>query len=211
MAVNSKPKSTATETNANKENEKLKKQIETMQDQINALMETIKNFTSQPSVESVEKADGDYPKNIEVISMTNAHLILSTTGKADGRKYDFKEQFTSRYIPEDDLRLIVNAMHEVAQNGSFFINDKDFVKKCGLSGAYQNMLNSDTMKKILNMPYHDFVATYSNALEGQKKIIESMVLEKRWKDEDIDANILMFLNKTTGKDFIDIEPLLKEV
>ena len=211
MAVNSKPKSTATETNANKENEKLKKQIETMQDQINALMETIKNFTSQPSVESVEKADGDYPKNIEVISMTNAHLILSTTGKADGRKYDFKEQFTSRYIPEDDLRLIVNAMHEPAQDGSFFINDKDFVKKCGLSGAYQNMLNSDIMKKILNMSYHDFVAAYSNAPEGQKKIIESMVLEKRWKDEDIDANILMFLNKTTGKDFIDIEPLLKEV
>lgn len=189
-------------TNLEKENMQLKEKILEIEKQMNQLLSALNNQSN------IESSNED--RDIEVISLTNAQMILSTTGKADGKKYEFEKQYTIKYIPESDLKLIINSMPRITQGGSYYINDKEFVQKNRLTGLYKNILDPTVMKNILDKNHEEFIAIYESASLGQKTIINSMVFDKRLNGENVDANILMYLQNKTNIDYINIEPLLKE-
>lgn len=189
-------------TNLEKENMQLKEKMLEIEKQMNQLLSALNNQSN------IESSNED--RDIEVISLTNAQMILSTTGKADGKKYEFEKQYTIKYIPESDLKLIINSMPRITQGGSYYINDKEFVQKNRLTGLYKNILDPTVMKNILDKNHEEFIAIYESASLGQKAIINSMVFDKRLNGENVDANILMYLQNKTNIDYINIEPLLKE-
>jgi hypothetical protein len=189
-------------TNLEKENMQLKEKMLEIEKQMNQLLSALNNQSN------IESSNED--RDIEVISLTNAQMILSTTGKADGKKYEFEKQYTIKYIPESDLKLIINSMPRITQGGSYYINDKEFVQKNRLTGLYKNILDPTVMKNILDKNHKEFIAIYESAPLGQKTIINSMVFDKRLNGENVDANILMYLQNKTNIDYINIEPLLKE-
>jgi hypothetical protein len=189
-------------TNLEKENMQLKEKMLEIEKQMNQLLSALNNQSN------IESSNED--RDIEVISLTNAQMILSTTGKADGKKYEFEKQYTIKYIPESDLKLIINSMPRITQGGSYYINDKEFVQKNRLTGLYKNILDPTVMKNILDKNHEEFIAIYESASLGQKTIINSMVFDKRLNGENVDANILMYLQNKTNIDYINIEPLLKE-
>lgn len=189
-------------TNLEKENMQLKEKMLEIEKQMNQLLSALNNQSN------IESSNED--RDIEVISLTNAQMILSTTGKADGKKYEFEKQYTIKYIPESDLKLIINSMPRITQGGSYYINDKEFVQKNRLTGLYKNILDPTVMKNILDKNHKEFIAIYESAPLGQKIIINSMVFDKRLNGENVDANILMYLQNKTNIDYINIEPLLKE-
>jgi hypothetical protein len=189
-------------TNLEKENMQLKEKMLEIEKQMNQLLSALNNQSN------IESSNED--RDIEVISLTNAQMILSTTGKADGKKYEFEKQYTIKYIPESDLKLIINSMPRITQGGSYYINDKEFVQKNRLTGLYKNILDPTVMKNILDKNHKEFIAIYESAPSGQKTIINSMVFDKRLNGENVDANILMYLQNKTNIDYINIEPLLKE-
>lgn len=189
-------------TNLEKENMQLKEKMLEIEKQMNQLLSALNNQSN------IESSNED--RDIEVISLTNAQMILSTTGKADGKKYEFEKQYTIKYIPESDLKLIINSMPRITQGGSYYINDKEFVQKNRLTGLYKNILDPTVMKNILDKNHEEFITIYESAPLGQKIIINSMVFDKRLNGENVDANILMYLQNKTNIDYINIEPLLKE-
>lgn len=189
-------------TNLEKENMQLKEKMLEIEKQMNQLLSALNNQSN------IESSNED--RDIEVINLTNAQMILSTTGKADGKKYEFEKQYTIKYIPESDLKLIINSMPRITQEGSYYINDKEFVQKNRLTGLYKNILDPTVMKNILDKNHEEFIAIYESASLGQKTIINSMVFDKRLNGENVDANILMYLQNKTNIDYINIEPLLKE-
>jgi hypothetical protein len=189
-------------TNLEKENMQLKEKMLEIEKQMNQLLSALNNQSN------IESSNED--RDIEVISLTNAQMILSTTGKADGKKYEFEKQYTIKYIPESDLKLIINSMPRITQGGSYYINDEEFVQKNRLTGLYKNILDPTVMKNILDKNHEEFIAIYESASLGQKTIINSMVFDKRLNGENVDANILMYLQNKTNIDYINIEPLLKE-
>ena len=168
-------------TNLEKENMQLKEKMLEIEKQMNQLLSALNNQSN------IESSNED--RDIEVISLTNAQMILSTTGKADGKKYEFEKQYTIKYIPESDLKLII---------------------KNRLTRLYKNILDPTVMKNILDKNHEEFIAIYESAPLGQKTIINSMVFDKRLNGENVDANILMYLQNKTNIDYINIEPLLKE-
>lgn len=188
------------ENNMQAEIETLKKQLEMMQAMI-ANQANVLQGQAQVQAEDYEV------KDIEVISLTNARLILSTNGKGDGRKYQFTQQFESIIIPEDDLREIVHAMPQTVSNGYCFINDPMFVKKNRLSGSYRNILDKTGMVNVLTLSPKDFVAKYNSVPKAQQSIIESMVVDTLLNGGTVDANILMELKNHTGMDYFTIEPI----
>lgn len=189
-------------TNLEKENMQLKEKMLEIEKQMNQLLSALNNQSN------IKSSNED--RDIEVISLTNAQMILSTTGKADGKKYEFEKQYTIKYIPESDLKLIINSMPRITQGGSYYINDKEFVQKNRLTGLYKNILDPTVMKNIFDKNHEEFIAIYESAPLGQKTIINSMVFDKRLNGENVDANILMYLQNKTNIDYINIEPLLKE-
>ncbi len=187
-----------------KENLELKKQFAEMQEQFAMMQEMIKNMTgfTKPVVTT------SIPRDIEVISLTPGQLVLTTTGKSDGRHYEFPDQFATRSIPEDDLKQIVKSMIATTDGGYFFINDVEFIAQNSLNSAYRVMLDKAKLSNYFNLSYQEAITLYDNAPNAQKKIIESMITDKKLKGEFVDANILMEIGKRANKDFMNIEPLL---
>lgn len=186
------------------ENKRLKENIENMEAKLNLLIQQFASI-AQPAKSQIEEE-----KEIEVTNLCVGRLVLSTTGKSDGRRYDFVEQFETRLIPEGDLKEIIRAMPGTAKSGMFFINDVDFVKANRLSSSYKNILDTDGLYNIFNSSA-DFLSKYRSASNIQKTIIENMVSDRSINGEEIDANILKALSKETGRDFMNIDPILEEL
>lgn len=184
-----------------KENEELKNQMITMQNQMNILLQQIATL----NLSNVNTVQED--KDIEVVSLVNATLTISTNGRSDGKVYEFRKQFETMPIPASDLKEIVRAMPNTAREGYYYILDPDFVRNNGLSSSYRNILNQTEMANILNLPSKEFLAKYQSASDAQKKIIESMLINKKMMGEDVDANIMFGLQKLTGRNYMEIEPL----
>lgn len=190
------------------ENQDLRSKFEEMTAKMEQMAQMMQNMNMmgqfmQPHVDSA-------PKDIEVISLVSGTLVLTTTGRSDGRHYEFNNQFDSVLIPESDLKLIIKAMPNTTQGGKYFINDVEFVNKNGLSAIYRTILTQQKIEEFFTKPYTEAMEIYHNANSTQKSIIESMIVDKRLNNEFVDANVLMMISNESGKDFMNIEPLLKE-
>lgn len=184
-----------------KENNELKAQMSQMQEQMNTLLQkfAMLNLSGQ----SFNQQD----KDIDVVSLVNATLLISTNGRSDGKVYKFTKQFESQPIPESDLKEIVRAMPRTAREGYFYILDSDFVRNNGLSSSYRNILTQTEMANIFGLNSKEFMEKYNYVSDAQKKIIENMLINKRLMNEDVDANIMLALQKVTGRNYMEIEPL----
>ena len=184
-----------------KENNELKAQMSQMQEQMNTLLQqfAMLNLSGQ----NFNQQD----KDIDVVSLVNATLLISTNGRSDGKVYKFTKQFESRPIPESDLKEIVRAMPRTAREGYFYILDSDFIRNNGLSSSYRNILTQTEMANIFSLNSKEFMEKYSYVSDAQKKIIENMLINKRLMNEDVDANIMLALQKVTGRNYMEIEPL----
>ena len=113
-----------------------------MQEQMNTLLQqfAMLNLSGQ----NFNQQD----KDIDVVSLVNATLLISTNGRSDGKVYKFTKQFESRPIPESDLKEIVRAMPRTAREGYFYILDSDFIRNNGLSSSYRNILTQTEMANI---------------------------------------------------------------
>lgn len=202
------------EVNQNNELETLRNENEVLRsqfEQMSAKMEQMAQMMQQMNVMGYVQPQVDTaPKDIEVISLVSGTLVLTTTGKSDGRHYEFNNQFDSILVPESDLKLIIKSMPNTTQGGKFFINDTEFVNKNGLSAIYRTILSQQKIKEFFDKPFMEAMDVYHNANKAQKAIIESMIVDKRLKNEFVDANVLMMISNESGKDFMNIEPLLKE-
>lgn len=184
-----------------KENNELKAQMSQMQEQMNTLLQqfAMLNLSGQ----NFNQQD----KDIDVVSLVNATLLISTNGRSDGKVYKFTKQFESQPIPESDLKEIVRAMPRTAREGYFYILDSDFIRNNGLSSSYRNILTQTEMANIFSLNSKEFMEKYSYVSDAQKKIIENMLINKRLMNEDVDANIMLALQKATGRNYMEIEPL----
>lgn len=184
-----------------KENNELKAQMRQMQEQMNTLLQkfAMLNLSGQ----NFNQQD----KDIDVVSLVNATLLISTNGRSDGKVYKFTKQFESQPIPESDLKEIVRAMPRTAREGYFYILDSDFIRNNGLSSSYRNILTQTEMANIFSLNSKEFMEKYSYVSDAQKKIVENMLINKRLMNEDVDANIMLALQKATGRNYMEIEPL----
>lgn len=184
-----------------KENNELKAQMSQMQEQMNTLLQkfAMLNLSGQ----NFNQQD----KDIDVVSLVNATLLISTNGRSDGKVYKFTRQFESQPIPESDLKEIVRAMPRTAREGYFYILDSDFIRNNGLSSSYRNILTQTEMANIFSLNSKEFMEKYSYVSDAQKKIIENMLINKRLMNEDVDANVMLALQKVTGRNYMEIEPL----
>lgn len=189
-----------------KENESLKANVDQLNEKMNLLMEQMLKMGQM----NVSATAQDSNRDVEVYSMVIGKLILSTTGKSDGKMYIFNEQFESQPIPFNDLKEICRTMKPFAQNGKFFINDDAVVRELGLVSSYRSILDAYKLQNIFSLSPAEFIAEYERVNKAQKAVIENMVANKCLMDEDIDANILKALSKATGRDYMNIEPLPEE-
>lgn len=172
---------------------------------VDLLKEQIKELQSQLLAMTEEKKQVNYnygERMIEFISLVSGSLLLKGSNK---RPYEIEGRYQSRSFTETEAKIIVANMGGFMREGFVYINDAEFVKQAGLSDAYNNILNVDQLKELLNQTPQAIINAYKMVADGQKKIIIDMIYEAKTKGKIVDANVLMELSKLSGKDLINIE------
>lgn len=174
----------------------LLKQLEAMQKELAEMKE--QTSQASPIVESSSTKE----KMITFINLTPGSVMLR--GSAT-RPYEIEGRYNSRTFTEMESKVIVSQMGGYLRDGYVYIDDADFVKEVGLSDAYRSIMTPDALKGLMSKTPEAIISAYDLALDGQKKIILDMIIERKSKGENIDANILVELGKLSGKDLVGIE------
>lgn len=191
----------ATEVKASKQKQEvdvqaLLKQLEAMQKELAEMKEQTSQVSPMAELSSAKE------KMITFINLTPGSVMLR--GSAT-RPYEIEGRYNSRTFTEMESKVIVSQMGGYLRDGYVYIDDADFVKEVGLGDAYRSIMTPDALKGLMSKTPEAIISAYDLALDGQKKIILDMIIEKKSKGENIDANILVELGKLSGKDLVGIE------
>ena len=184
------------------EKEALRKQIDEQQKQMEELMAQMKLMAEMVSNRGdvVEKVSTE-KRNVTFVNMVNGGMNLKGT-----RYYHIDKQFGIKVVTDSEARVILNNMPNAIQSGLVYIKDVDFIRENGLEDYYDGLINDKTLQTLLDKKYDEVINIYNEANTEQKKIILDMVVDRRLKGENIDANIVVELGKLCNKNFMDIEP-----
>lgn len=144
-------------------------------------------------------------KNVSIMSLAVGGLTLMGT-----RAIRIPKQFDTVSVSEAEATAIVTNMPNAARNGLFYILDADFVEENELAEAYQNILDDKQFKQLLNQSSDYVVDIFKSASDTQKKIIISMIIDKKSHNQFIDANIVEQISKLSGVDFSMAEEVADE-
>lgn len=196
MATNSRTKSTNEESKV----EQIQPQIDVkdLMEQIAALQKKIAEMETPATVTLEQTKD----KMIKFINLTIGSVMLKGSAK---RPYEIEGRYNSRKFTDTEAKIIVSNMGNYLREGFVYIDDAEFVREVGLADAYIGMLNPEELKALLNKNPDAIISAYELALDGQKKIILDMIIEKKAKGEPVDANVLVRIGELSGKDLVHIE------
>lgn len=135
-------------------------------------------------------------KNVSIVSLAVGGLTLMGT-----RPIRIAKQFDTISISEAEATAVVTNMPNAARNGLFYILDADFVEENELADAYKNILDDKQFKQLLNQSSDYVVDIFKSASNTQKKIIISMIIDRKSHNQPIDANIVEQISKLSGVDF----------
>lgn len=194
-----KAKAPKEDTAAIEENKALKEQLEQLKAQMNIMAQMMAAQTQKPEAPQAKE------RNITFVNLTPGRLVLKGS-----RVWVLDGQFAKRSFLEREARLIVANTPNAVHNGLVYILDAQFVEDNDLSEIYLHILSDEDLKTLLAKNAADVVEIYRNASDIQKKTIVSMIVAKRARGEDVDANILVQLGKLCGRDLVGIEDIEHE-
>ena len=123
--------------------------------------------------------NGNSNRYVEVVSLYDGSLFLSTQERGEGKKYHFKSFGNTQKIASNDLEDVVRVFHNFAINGHFYIKDSKFVEDSGLLEYYQGMLDKNQLNGIVDGKYGvEFAEMFKAAPEYQKSLIYQLAVKK---------------------------------
>jgi glutamate synthase domain-containing protein 3 len=183
------------QTSAEKENEKLRKQIEELLKQLNQNTENQTSESEDVDDEFVEIRPNKY---IKVISLNFGKLILSTEGKGRGKIYVFNKFGDVRNIVYTDLANIIHNQQTFAEQGRFFIADKNVIKNHGLIEYYDKFLSKEKIEDLLSCNKDQIVDLFKSTTKTQQEIIVDLLIQKIKHGEDVDLNKVDTISRIYG-------------
>jgi len=181
------------------ENKELRSALEALQAQVSLLI------NASPKI----KEDND---EIEVISMCNQVLNLSTDGYGRGNIYTFNGFGESMPIERSELKKIILNNRSFAESGLFYVNDKDFVDSIGfLKVAYKKILDYDKMNTLFDCDFNTFLDAFSKCNMVQKTVFASLLVDRIANGEKIDMNIVQECGKAIDRDIMAEVELAKGI
>jgi hypothetical protein len=165
-----------------------------------------KEVVSKTSEEVIQQEYVEIPlnKRIPVISLYDGILVLTTDKRGSGKPFEFKKFGTIIHINYSDLVEILHYQKRFAEEGLFYINDKNVISNNGLQDVYERILDKKMIDNILSLNKSELNEVFNNTTESQRDIIVSIIINKIRNNEDIDLNKVDMLSKIYKKDIIDL-------
>jgi hypothetical protein len=127
---------------------------------------------------------------INVMSLLDIRLTLSTLGYGKGKTFKFENFGQTKRIPYSDLVQIIENHKNFLEWGYFYILDERVVRVNGLEDIYKNILTKEKIEQVLDGK-GDVVSIYKSANQNQKEIINSIIIERLTKNPNsMDLNLV---------------------
>jgi len=164
---------------------------------------------SQPSQQVQMKPEEftNIYKYIPVISLFDGMLNLSTGqggAMGSGKIYTFTKFGESRNIIYNDLREIVSANFNFANQGYFYIADARVVDECGLTQVYENLLSKEKIEHLLDESREHIAEIFESVPETQKKSVVDYIVKNMAEGVVYDLNKVDVISRIYGKNLIEL-------
>lgn len=177
----------------------------------NAQPATCEIETSKQSVCNIEEEEDSYEepspnKQIRIMSLYSGILNLS-----DGIKVclKFDKYGEVRPILYSKLMDIVNTQRTFAEDGKFYILDKNAVYFLGLKENYDTILDKGQIDRLISECNVSEIKSIGNTMtESQKDVVVNLILGKINEGQNVDLNRIDALSKTFN---IDINSKIRDM
>lgn len=192
-------------TQNNNEVEQLKKQIEELKTLIQK-----QNENTQPTTTIHEEVSNDEfveikpNKYIKVVSLNFGRLNLTTQPKGQGKIFKFDKFGDVKNIVYSELAEIIHNHQKFAEEGRFYVLDKQVVRNHGLVEFYDKILSKDTIDNIFTYNRDQMVDLFKNATETQKENIVGILIKKVRNGENVDLNKIDALSRIFGQNIYEL-------
>lgn len=181
---------------SNSELDALKKQVEMLQALLlaNSKLAT----TNQTSQFDDGYIRGD--KGIQIMSLTPNLLNVSTLGNGKGKIYKFPKYGEVKTINYSDVADIITHNQSFAENGKFYIFDKDVIRRHGLESAYEKILDKTGIDTFLEKSVAEIKEIFKELPNSQKEAIVASIIDKIVAGEDVSTNKVNVIKEMYGED-----------
>lgn len=209
-----------TNNNENTNIEDLKKENEQLKNELDEIKKMLLNLTqNQNQIQNIpvtannnqsieDKDDEDNfeikpNKFIKVMSLNFGKLVLTTEARGQGKPFIFNKFGDVRNIVYSDLSNIVHNHQSFAENGRFYIFDKNFVRNHGLSEYYNKFLTKEKIEDMLSYNSDEIVSLFKNTTDVQKDIIVNLLIKKIVNGEQVDISKVDIISRLTNVNIFD--------
>lgn len=218
-----KPKPKVEET-AVKQND-MAQMMAQMQEQILALQKQLAESTKKVEKTDKEKSDlqqlvealkssentetKNLPKKVKVISLVPHIYNLTTQENGKGRAFTFKEfgQMVTMKTSELEEILSIQSYRNQAEQGYFYILDKDIVEDQDLTEAYEHISNKETIEHVMNLDSDECVDIFCGLNKDMQESLASQIAENMAKGARLDRNRIADISMRAD---IDIEKIAEQ-
>lgn len=148
-------------------------------------------------------------KNIRVMSLCNHTLNLTTGSGKDAKKRVFEHFGQTKSIPYSVLVEMIEHQPTFAENGVYYILDKDVIRKSGLSEYYDKILKKEDIEKILKNSENS-LSLYKTLNTKQREMVNEMLVQKVRDGEITDLNLISAIEREGNVDIMERVKYSKE-
>ena len=153
----------------------------------------------------------DLDEDIDVISLCNNKLNLSTGGFGKGELYWFENFGEVKPIPFRDLKEIVKNNRSFLEKGYYYVESEKARKALRILRIYDNLPAAQDLITLLDKDSKTIGVILGRMTPEQKTMIASVVIDKLYNNVSIDMNIVKEIGDSVGKDLATIAKDRKEL
>ena len=187
-----------------KQLEKKKKKVEKTDKEKSDLQQLVEALKSNENTETK-----NLPKKVKVISLVPNIYNLTTQENGKGKAFTFKEfgQMITMKTSELEEILSIQAYRNQAEQGYFYILDKDIVEDQDLTEAYEHISNKEAIEHVMNLDSDECVDIFCGLNKDMQESLAAQIAENMAKGARLDRNRIADISMRTD---IDIEKIAEQ-
>jgi hypothetical protein len=198
--------------NLEKENKQLKNELDEIKKMLLNLTQnqnkiepvTQPEYIIEKNISDIDETEIRPNKYIKVMSLNFGKLVLSSEGKGQGKIFVFNKFGEVKNIIYSDLANLIHHQQSFAEQGRFYIFDKNVVRNHGLDEYYNKFMTKEMIENILNNNREEVISLFTNTTDAQKETIVNILIKKIIDGADIDINKVDIISRIYGQNIYDI-------
>jgi hypothetical protein len=163
------------------ENKQLKQELSDLKAMFQQLMSTVQSQNEAkivvPVVEEVDEYSTiDIQPNqlIKVTSLFYGGMVLRGS---NNKRIPFEKFGVTLPVSYEDLNYICSNHRKLAEEGCFYIHDKNAIKALYLEGNYTNIVNKQTIESIITLSDQQITDIITNLTPALRTTVEDIVIQ----------------------------------